>query len=132
MCSDWTFLSHSSRATRDDTARLIPQQRARCAAVLPAVQKLLAQARGKGMLIVHTYTPNMERSDIAKEVGPAEGERVLTDRSKRDDIVANPGLPEDTRLWAALQSASGGMWGGCVYDPASILTALAAKSSLSS
>jgi putative YjhG/YagF family dehydratase len=28
----------------------------------------------------------------------------------------HPRLPADTRLWAALQSASGGSWGGCVYD----------------
>jgi len=25
-------------------------------------------------------------------------------------------LPEDTKLWAALQAQSGGTWGGCVYD----------------
>ena len=25
-------------------------------------------------------------------------------------------LPDDTRLWAALQAASGGPWAGCVYD----------------
>ena len=25
-------------------------------------------------------------------------------------------VPADTRLWAALQNASGGSWGGCVYD----------------
>src|SRR5258706_1867345 len=50
----------------------VPQQRARCAAVLPAVQKLLAQARGKGMPVVHTYTPNMDKSDIVKEVASAE------------------------------------------------------------
>jgi putative YjhG/YagF family dehydratase len=25
-------------------------------------------------------------------------------------------LPDDTRLWAALQQAGGGAWGGCVYD----------------
>jgi len=61
----------------------IPQQRARCAAVLPAVQKLLAQARGKGMLVVHTYTPNMEKSDIVKDVAPAKGERVLQVRGDK-------------------------------------------------
>jgi putative YjhG/YagF family dehydratase len=27
-----------------------------------------------------------------------------------------PAVPADTRLWAALQNASGGSWGGCVYD----------------
>ena len=25
-------------------------------------------------------------------------------------------MPADTRLWAALQNAAGGSWGGCVYD----------------
>jgi hypothetical protein len=25
-------------------------------------------------------------------------------------------LPDDTRLWAALQAASGGIWRGAVYD----------------
>jgi hypothetical protein len=25
-------------------------------------------------------------------------------------------VPADTRLWSALQAASGGSWGGCVYD----------------
>lgn len=36
----------------------------------------------------------------------------------------NPGLPDDTRLWAALITASGGLWGGCVYDPDSIISRL--------
>jgi hypothetical protein len=34
--------------------------------------------------------------------------------------VADPRLPGDTRLWAALQEASGGIWAGCVYDEARI------------
>ena len=36
------------------------------------------------------------------------------------------GCPADTRLWAALQDASGGTWGGCVYDVDAILEVLAA------
>ena len=32
------------------------------------------------------------------------------------DLVADPDVPADTELWAALQSVSGGSWGGCVYD----------------
>jgi len=31
----------------------------------------------------------------------------------------------DTRLWAALQNASGGSWGGCVYDADRIADLLA-------
>ena len=35
-----------------------------------------------------------------------------------------------TRLWAALQNASGGTWGGCVFDPDAILRALSAGTKL--
>ena len=31
-------------------------------------------------------------------------------------FARTPDLPDDTRLWAALQAASGGPWAGCVYD----------------
>ena len=36
----------------------------------------------------------------------------------------HPDLPEDTRLWAALVDASGGVWGGCVYDTEKIVAGL--------
>jgi dihydroxyacid dehydratase/phosphogluconate dehydratase len=55
---------------------------------------------------------------------PEEGERVLAARTPRKDLAPNPALPEDTRLWAALQLASGGIWAGCVYDPEQIIAAL--------
>ncbi|MGH7995895.1 MAG: YjhG/YagF family D-xylonate dehydratase [Opitutaceae bacterium] len=32
-------------------------------------------------------------------------------------LAGKTAAPADTRLWAALQNASGGSWGGCVYDP---------------
>ncbi len=56
--------------------------------------------------------------------GPEEGARVLARRKPRPDLRADGQLPDDTRLWAALQSASGGTWGGCVYDAEAIATAL--------
>jgi dihydroxyacid dehydratase/phosphogluconate dehydratase len=40
------------------------------------------------------------------------------------DPVDSTALPDDTRLWAALQAASGGSWGGCVYDTDAIVAAL--------
>src|SRR6476661_4646628 len=61
----------------------VPAQRARCAAVLPKVQKLLAAVRAKGMVVVHTYTPNMEQADISQDVTPAAGERVLQVRGDK-------------------------------------------------
>jgi nicotinamidase-related amidase len=60
-----------------------PDKRARCAAVLPKVRKLLYEARAKGMMVVHTYTPNMQKSDIVAEVGPAQGELVLQVRGDK-------------------------------------------------
>jgi putative YjhG/YagF family dehydratase len=56
-----------------------------------------------------------------REFGPEEGARVLARRPPRPDLAADPDLPADTRLWAALQAASGGTWGGCVYDVEAII-----------
>jgi putative YjhG/YagF family dehydratase len=55
---------------------------------------------------------------------PAEGARVLAARPSHPDLAPDPDLPEDTRLWAALQAASGGVWGGCVYDVERIVAAV--------
>ncbi len=56
--------------------------------------------------------------------GPEEGTRVLAARPPRPDLAPDPALPQDTRLWAMLQDASGGTWGGCVFDPDAIARAL--------
>jgi xylonate dehydratase len=53
-----------------------------------------------------------------------EGARRLLNRPARTDLRSDPELPEDTRLWAALQHASGGIWAGCVYDPDAIIARL--------
>jgi putative YjhG/YagF family dehydratase len=59
----------------------------------------------------------------ARVFSPEEGARVLAARTSRSDLAPHPALPDDTRIWAALQNASGGTWGGCVYD-ADAITAL--------
>src|SRR5262249_12451947 len=56
--------------------------------------------------------------------GAEEGARGLARRPTRPDLHADPNLPDDTRLWAALQRVSGGTWGGCVYDVEAIVAAL--------
>jgi putative YjhG/YagF family dehydratase len=55
---------------------------------------------------------------------PQQGERVLAARALRNDLSPHPALPADTRLWAALQQAGGGTWGGCVYDVEKIIEQL--------
>ena len=60
-----------------------------------------------------------------RQFSPDEGARVLAARPARPDLAPDPDLPADTRLWAALQQAGGGTWGGCVYDVDAIVAALA-------
>ncbi len=59
--------------------------------------------------------------------GAVEGKRVLSERQPRPDLSPDAAIPDDTRLWAALQSVSGGTWGGCVYDVDAIVNALSKK-----
>jgi dihydroxyacid dehydratase/phosphogluconate dehydratase len=53
-----------------------------------------------------------------------ESTRILEARPPHPDLKPNLELPEDTRLWAALQNISGGTWGGCVYDVEKIIDQL--------
>lgn len=61
------------------------------------------------------------------EAGTVEGgDALLAGRALRMDLRPDKDLPEDTRLWAALQDAGGGAWGGCVYDVERIVELLEA------
>ncbi|MDB6029872.1 MAG: ilvD 1 [Verrucomicrobiales bacterium] len=68
--------------------------------------------------------------DLVGEAGrtfsPEEGVQVLAKRASRKDLAPAAQLPDDTRLWAALQQAGGGTWGGCVYDVDAIVDLLKA------
>jgi putative YjhG/YagF family dehydratase len=60
---------------------------------------------------------------------PGRASEVLAARAPRPDLRPDPALPDDTRIWAALQDASGGIWGGCVYDADAIARVMAAGKS---
>ena len=64
-------------------------------------------------------------TDLAQ--GRARGSAILARREARPDLAAHPDLPDDTRLWAALQRLGGGTWGGCVFDVDRIVEALEGK-----
>jgi putative YjhG/YagF family dehydratase len=57
-------------------------------------------------------------------LAPDEAERLLAARPPHPGLAARPDLPADTRLWALLQEASGGIWAGAVYDEERIASAL--------
>jgi xylonate dehydratase len=66
-------------------------------------------------------------------VGTAEGDLtpeaaqlLLASRLSHPDMQPHPRLPDDTRLWAALQEVSGGTWTGCIYDVDRIIDVLKA------
>jgi len=60
--------------------------------------------------------------DWTAEEAALELERRQTNPAVEPDVD----LPADTTLWARLQSVSGGLWGGCVYDHQAIVEALTA------
>jgi nicotinamidase-related amidase len=76
----------------------IPQQRARCATAIPRVQKLMAEARAKGVYVAHAYTSSMKESDIVKDVAPIAGEFVTQSRTDKfagsdlDKILKDKGI----------------------------------------
>ena len=49
--------------------------------------------------------PNRRRE---RRFSPEEGAEILANRPSRNDLAPDPRLPEDTRLWAALQNAGEG------------------------
>lgn len=53
---------------------------------------------------------------ISGELSAVEAQDLLQARALHPQLQPHPDLPSDTRLWAALQRASGGIWAGCVYD----------------
>lgn len=68
------------------------------------------------------------RIDTRKLSGAVDylGAEDLARRAPNSRFLPHPDLPDDTRLWAALQAVSGGSWGGCVYDVESILARIRA------
>jgi len=68
-------------------------------------------------LISDSNTPANQRS---VELGT----QILARRPLRPDLAPRSDLPDDTRLWAALQQVGGGTWGGCVFDVDAIVETL--------
>jgi len=67
----------------------------------------------------------IDRVNLSGSVSLAAGDTELAARAPREDLAPDPDLPPETRLWAVLQDASGGTWGGCVFDVNSVAERLA-------
>jgi dihydroxyacid dehydratase/phosphogluconate dehydratase len=75
----------------------------------------------------NALTGSVNLVGVAGEVLPPERcAALLHEREPHPGLAVHPALPADTRLWAALQRASGGTWAGCVYDVDRIVEVLEA------
>jgi dihydroxyacid dehydratase/phosphogluconate dehydratase len=61
-----------------------------------------------------------------RRLEPEACDALLRGRGPHPGLAPHAALPADTRLWAALQRASGGTWTGCVYDVDRIVRVLEA------
>ncbi len=64
--------------------------------------------------------------ELVATIDGVDPAKALATRSPHPDLCVDPAIPDDTRLWAALQQIGGGTWGGCVYDVDAIITTLQA------
>ncbi len=62
--------------------------------------------------------------NLLDEDGQPVTSDIIASRPMHPNLAPNPDLPDDTRLWAALQRVSGGTWAGAVYDVDKIIEAL--------
>ncbi|MDQ0208526.1 YjhG/YagF family D-xylonate dehydratase [Alkalicoccobacillus murimartini] len=91
----------------------------------------IGKLRDGDLIEIQIDTVNLEGhlhflGSIESELTPTNGAIVLEQRTKNGDIRPAPNLPDDTRLWAALQHVSGGTWKGSVYDVDRIIEVLKA------
>jgi len=82
----------------------------------------LGKLRDGDRLRVRIDTRKLEGSVdfIGTHASVMDAAAELAERTRSEKLTPNPDVPADTELWAALQSVSGGSWGGCVYDTARI------------
>jgi putative YjhG/YagF family dehydratase len=81
----------------------------------------IGKVRNDDTIRLHIDTVRLEGS-----VDVVTGDRREFDaRPRHPSLHRDERVPADTRLWAALQDASGGSWAGCVYDAERIAHLLA-------
>ena len=66
----------------------------------------------------------ISRKDCCGQVNYSGDDSNFSKRSVHPDLVADPGLPDSVRMWAALQNTGGGTWGGCLPDLNTVLNRL--------
>ncbi len=86
----------------------------------------IGKLRDGDMIEIVVDRVNLEGSVNLVAPSVDEGSRILESRELRSDLSRDRAMPDDSRIWAALQDVSGGTWGGAVYDADAILAVIAA------
>ena len=81
------------------------------------VEIVIDQSKLQGSINLIEATGKTNSKDIAI---------LLKTETLHPEVKRHPQLPDDTRLWAALQHVSGGTWAGCIYDVDKILEVIEA------
>lgn len=68
----------------------------------------------------------IDRNNLTGTVNYVGDLKVFAVRESHPDLAPDSALPADSRLWAALQEASGGTWNGAVFDVDRIIALLEA------
>jgi len=85
----------------------------------------IAKVRDGDWIAIEIDTRNLTGSVNLVDPDRRHADRLLEQREPHPELRVDPLLPDDTRLWAALQQVGGGTWGGCVYDVDEICRRLA-------
>ncbi|MGB7344481.1 MAG: YjhG/YagF family D-xylonate dehydratase [Pirellulaceae bacterium] len=64
--------------------------------------------------------------DLIESASGESADELIRNRTPHPDLCVEEHMPDDTRLWAALQQAGGGTWGGCTFDVDEIIKTLEA------
>ena len=87
----------------------------------------LGKVRDGDEIEIYVDRNSLEGSvDLIRTVDGGDPTAALASRALYPGLTTEPEIPDDTRLWAALQQVGGGTWGGCVYDVDQIIRTLQA------
>ena len=85
----------------------------------------IAKVRDGDVIEIEVDRNSLEgRVELIESADGTPANVLFAQRTAHPDLAVEPEMPDDTRLWAALQQAGGGPWGGCIYDVDEIIETL--------
>ncbi|MEL6106732.1 MAG: YjhG/YagF family D-xylonate dehydratase [Planctomycetota bacterium] len=87
----------------------------------------IAKVRDGDIIEIEVHQTTLEgRVELVESAEGTPADDLIRDRDPHPALGVEADMPDDTRLWAALQQVGGGAWAGCVYDVDKIIETLQA------